>query len=57
MSYQNYRNISQETLAKLRVIHLGDKAKYRICFGYAKQNYQWKIIDEFVKVALDTIQE
>ena len=51
------KTLSQETLAKLRVIRLGDKAKYRICFGYAKQNYQWKIIDEFVKVALDTIQE
>ena len=51
------KTFSQETLAKLRVIRLGDKAKYRICFGYAKQNYQWKIIDEFVKVALDIIQE
>ncbi len=51
------KTLAQETLAKLRVVRLGDKAKYRICFGYAKQNYQWKIIDEFVKVALATIQE
>lgn len=51
------KTLAQETLKKLRVVRLGDKAKYRICFGYAKQNYQWKIIDEFVKVALDTIQE
>ena len=51
------KTLTHETLARLRVVRLGDKAKYRICFGYAKQNYQWKIIDEFVKVALDTIQE
>lgn len=44
-------------LAKLRVVRLGDKAKYRIRFGYAKQNYQWKAIDEFIKVAASSVQD
>lgn len=51
------KNLARETMEDLRIVRLGDKAKYRICFGYAKQNYQWKIIDEFVKVAMATIKE
>ncbi len=40
-------------LDQLRLIRLGDSAKYPIRFGYLKQPYQWNIISEFIRIALN----
>ena len=51
------RALSPEVLAKLRMIRLGEDAKYKIRFGYAKQNYQWNAIDEFIKIAVESLDD
>lgn len=47
--------LTPQQLAQLRLIHLGDSAKYPIRFGYLKQPYQWSIIAEFIRIALEQL--
>jgi DNA-binding transcriptional LysR family regulator len=51
------RALTPETMAKLRMIRLGEDAKYKIRFGYAKQNYQWHAIDEFINIAVKSLND
>ena len=51
------RALTPETMVKLRVIRLGEDAKYKIRFGYAKQNYQWHAIDEFINIAVKSLND
>ena len=51
------RALTPETMAKLRLIRLGEDAKYKIRFGYAKQNYQWHAIDEFINIAVKSLND
>ena len=47
--------LSDEQLASLQLLRLGEAARYPICFGYQKQTYQWSIIDAFITVARETL--
>jgi len=49
--------LTEEQLASLLALHLGEAARYRIRFGYQAKSYQWSIIDAFMRVAIDTIAE
>ena len=51
------RALTPETMAKLRMIRLGEDSKYKIRFGYAKQNYQWHAIDEFINIAVKSLND
>lgn len=51
------KTLPPEVLAKLRLLRLGDGAKYMIRFGYAKQNYQWKISEAFIATAVKVLRE
>lgn len=46
--------LTPDQLDSLELIRLGDGAKYPIRFGYLKKTYQWSIILEFIKTALET---
>ena len=43
--------LSEEQLASLQIIRLGQAARYRISFGYQRHSYQWSIIDAFISEA------
>lgn len=44
--------LSGKEIAGLKVFPLSDDAKYQIRFGITKQNYQWKVVQEFMKTAV-----
>lgn len=44
-------SLPREQMASLRIIRLGEDAKYPILFGYMKQSYQWNILSEFMRIA------
>ena len=48
------KTLPQDTLEKLRLVNLGEGARYTIRFGYLKQNYQWRSITLFIEEALAT---
>jgi DNA-binding transcriptional LysR family regulator len=48
--------LTEEQLGSLMVLHLGEKAKYRIRFGYQAKSYQWSIIEAFMDVAVETVK-
>ena len=45
------RSLSPEQRKKMRIIHLGRSAKYKIRFGSLEQPYQWKAIRNFMDAA------
>ena len=47
--------LSPAELSGLRMFRLGEQAKYPIRFGYLKSNYQWNMIDEFMRIARETL--
>ena len=47
--------LSDEQFASLMLLRLGDAARYRICFGYREQSYQWSIMESFMTVARETV--
>ena len=49
--------LSPEQFASLLLLRLGETARYRICFGYQAQSYQWSIVESFMNVAVDTAEE
>ena len=44
-------SLSPEQRKKMRIIHLGRSAKYKIRFGSLEQPYQWKAIRNFMDAA------
>lgn len=44
-------SISADKLKKMRIIHLGRSAKYKIRFASLEQPYQWKAIQNFMNAA------
>ena len=44
-------SLSPEQCKKMRIIHLGQSAKYKIHFGTLEQPYQWKAIRNFMDAA------
>ena len=44
-------SLSEEQRKKMRIIHLGQSAKYKIRFGTLEQPYQWKAIRNFMDAA------
>lgn len=44
--------LSGKQIAGLKVFPLSDEAKYQIRFGILKQNYQWQVVQEFMKTAV-----
>lgn len=44
-------SLSDEQLKKMRIIHLGQSAKYKIRFACLEQPYQWKAIKNFMDAA------
>lgn len=44
-------SLSEEQRKKMRIIHLGQSAKYKIRFGTLEQPYQWKAIQNFMDAA------
>lgn len=49
--------LTEEQLSSLVTLHLGSEARYRIRFGYRTKSYQWSIIDAFMEVAKEIVQE
>ena len=47
--------LSPAELSGLRMFRLGEQAKYPIRFGYLKSTYQWNMIDEFMRLARQTL--
>ena len=47
--------LSDEQMASLLMLRLGESARYRICFGYLEQSYQWSIVESFMQVARSAI--
>ena len=47
--------LTKEQLSSLMLLRLGESARYRICFGYQENSYQWSIIDAFMSVAMATV--
>ena len=45
--------LTQEQLSQLNIYHFSDGASYHIRFGYRKESYQWKMISEFIRIALE----
>ena len=43
--------LAEDQLDSLVVLHLGESARYRICFGYQKNSYQWSIMEAFMGYA------
>lgn len=48
--------LSEEQFDSLLRLRLGEAARYRICFGYQEQSYQWSIMDSFMTVARETME-
>ena len=48
--------LTREQLRRIKIFHLGETAFHHIRFGYRKESYQWKIISEFIRIALETTQ-
>ena len=44
-------SLSSDQRKKMRIIHLGQSAKYKIRFGCLEQPYQWKAIQNFMDAA------
>lgn len=49
--------LSEEQLDSLQLLRLGERACYRIRFGFQEHTYQWSIIDAFMRVARETTGE
>ncbi len=47
--------LTDEQLASLLPLRLGETAQYPISFGWQQQTYQWSIIDAFMNVARETL--
>ncbi|MBD9228475.1 MAG: LysR family transcriptional regulator, partial [Clostridiales bacterium] len=44
-------SLSFDQQKKMRIIHIGQSAKYKIRFGCLEQPYQWKAIQNFMDAA------
>ena len=53
--YEFSAPVSPAELAGLRMFRLGEQAKYPIRFGYLKSTYQWNMIEEFMRLARQTL--
>ena len=40
----------------MTVYQVGEDSSYPIKFAYRKTSYQWKIIDEFIRIAVDDLK-
>lgn len=49
--------LTEEQLQRVKIFHLGKDASYHIRFGYRKESYQWKMILEFIRIALESNQQ
>ena len=45
--------LTRDQLSQIKVYHLGKDAFHHIRFGYRKESYQWKMISEFIRIALE----
>lgn len=45
--------LTKEQLSGVRIYHFRNNASYHIRFGYRKESYQWKMISEFIRIALE----
>ena len=50
-----HASLNDEQLSQLLILRLGEKARYRISFGYQKHSYQWSIIESFMTIAKEVI--
>lgn len=48
--------LTEEQLAAMTVYQVGEDSSYPIEFAYRKTSYQWKIIDEFIRIAVDDLK-
>lgn len=48
--------LTEEQLAAMTVYQVGEDSSYPIKFAYRKTSYQWKIIDEFIRIAVDDLK-
>lgn len=46
--------LTEEQLRRIKIFHLGKGAFYHIRFGYRRESYQWKMISEFIRIALES---
>lgn len=49
--------LTEQQIASLYTIHLGDAARYRIRFGCQERSYQWSVIQAFMDVAKSVVTE
>ena len=45
--------LTDNQLRQMRIYHFNTEATYPIRFGYRKGSYQWRIISEFIRIALE----
>ena len=45
--------LTKEQLNRMKIYHFSAGASYHIRFGYRKESYQWKMISEFIRIALE----
>lgn len=48
--------LTEEQLGTMTVYQVGEDSSYPIKFAYRKTSYQWKIIDEFIRIAVDDLK-
>lgn len=48
-------SLSETAQTKMRIIRLGQSAKYKISFGWLEQPYQWNAIEAFMETARSAI--
>ncbi len=45
--------LTEEELSRLHIIRISQEEKYQIRFGALKKNYQWSVISDFIKSAME----
>lgn len=50
-------SLTKKQMSALKVFHLGPEGEYPICFGYLKNNYQWNMVSEFMRISAETMNE
>lgn len=48
--------LTKEQFCAMKIYQLGKGSSYPISFAYRKTSYQWKVIDEFIRIAVDNLE-
>lgn len=48
--------LTDEQLASMTIYQIGGDSSYPIKFAYRKTSYQWNMVDEFIRIAVDNLK-